>query len=187
MRRLHGVLVGTWLLFAATPVSSAAQSAGVVQRREVARERREAAQDDQEGPTLADRRRAERALRTALARTVRQRLNLTDVQATQLVEVNRRFAGERLQLAGEEMQIRRDLRFAVASGDSSRSSDTARLLDSLLGIQRRHVDVRQREQTALSEFLTPEQRARYIGMMEQLRRRIQVRTDSVRRRGRRPE
>ena len=33
---------------------------------------------------------------------------------------------------------------------------------------------------ALSEFLTPEQRARYIAMMEQLRRRIQQRADSAR-------
>jgi Spy/CpxP family protein refolding chaperone len=50
----------------------------------------------------------------------------------------------------------------------------------LLDVQRQRLELQQKEQTELSEFLTPEQRARYIGMMEQLRRRIQARADSAR-------
>jgi Spy/CpxP family protein refolding chaperone len=78
------------------------------------------------------------------------------------------------------LRIRRDLRQAIAIGESARSPETGRLLDGLLDVQRQRLELQQKEQTELSEFLTPEQRARYIGMMEQLRRRIQARADSAR-------
>ncbi len=136
---------------------------------------------------LAERVRVENQLRQALGRAVRQRLNLNDQQATRLMDVNRKFSDDRLRLARDEIRIRRELRQSVASGDSSRSPGTARLLDELLDAQRQRLDLQQKEQTALSEFLTPEQRVRYIGMMEQLRRRIQARADSVRTAGDPPE
>ncbi len=182
MRR-HGAWLGAALLVLSLAPALQAQPGSPRERREARRERMlEAPAPLQQGEqSPAERQRAERALRTALARTVRDRLNLTDQQAARLAEVNGRFAGERLQLAREEMRIRRELRLSIAAGDTSRSGATARLLDSLLEIQRQHLDLQQREQGALSEFLTPEQRARYIGMMEQLRRRIQVRADSARR------
>jgi hypothetical protein len=159
--------------------------------REAIRARREArraaaaAQQGADDPVrnrqaLAERLRAEQALRQALARAVRQRLNLSDDQTTKLMDVNRRFGDERLNLARNEIRIRRELRQSIAGGDSARSPATARLLDELFDSQRQRLDLQQKEQAALSEFLTPEQRARYIGMMEQLRRRIQARADSVR-------
>ncbi|MES3033011.1 MAG: hypothetical protein V4813_03325 [Gemmatimonadota bacterium] len=157
--------------------------------REAARARRDARREavlqgaDQPGrnnAAMAERVRVENTLREALARAVRQRLNLTDPQATRLMEVNRRFSEDRIKLARDEMRIRRDLRQSIAGGDSSRSPETARLLDDLLDTQRQRLELQQKEQAALSEFLTPEQRARYIAMMEQLRRRIQARADSIR-------
>lgn len=124
---------------------------------------------------IAERLRVENQLRLALAKAVRERLHLTDQQATRLMEVNRRFSDDRLIVARDEMRLRRELRLAVASGDQARSPETARLLDGLLELQRRRLDVQEKEQEELSVFLTPEQRARYIAMMEQLRRRIQAR------------
>ncbi len=153
--------------------------------REAARARRDARREavaDQPPRTgaLAERERLEGALRIALARAVRERLSLSDQQATRLMEVNRRFGDDRLRLTRDELRIRRDLRQAIATGDSARSPETGRLLDGLLDVQRQRLELQQKEQTELSEFLTPEQRARYIGMMEQLRRRIQARADSAR-------
>lgn len=149
-------------------------------RREAAAAARQDGDDQRGNGSLAQRMQAEGALRQALARAVRQRLNLSDDQANKLMDVNRRFGDERINLARNELRIRRDLRQSIATGDSSRSPATARLLDELLDVQRQRLEMQQKEQQALSEFLTPEQRARYIGMMDQLRRRIQARADSAR-------
>jgi hypothetical protein len=194
MRTIHRMLLLAAVVSLA-PLHLAAQEAGSA--REAIRARRDArraAMAEQSGDeqvrnnkALAERLRVENQLRQALARAVRERLNLTDQQATRLMDVNRRFSEDRLKLARDEVRIRRDLRQSVASGDSSRSPATARLLDELLDAQRQRLDLQQKEQAALSEFLTPEQRVRYIGMMEQLRRRIQQRADSVRGAGAPPE
>ena len=163
-----------------------AQREAIRARRQERREARAAqnpenAQNpDERNKAFAERLRVESALREALAQAVRQRLSLNDAQATRLMDVNRKFGEDRLRIARDEIRIRRDLRLSLNQRDSSRSPETARLLDELLDTQRQRLDVQQREQTALSEFLTPEQRARYIAMMEQLRRRIQQRADSAR-------
>ena len=167
------------------PSFAAAQDAATT--REAIRARRQARRDaraeqnpEERSKAFAERQRVENALREALAQAVRQRLNLSDPQATRLMDVNRKFSEDRLRIVREEIRIRRDLRLSLDGRDSSRSPETARLLDDLLDTQRQRLDLQQREQTALSEFLTPEQRARYIAMMEQLRRRIQQRADSAR-------
>lgn len=169
----------------ALPSLAAAQDNGTVReqlraRRQARREARAEQNPDDRNKALAERQRVENTLREALAQAVRQRLNLNDQQATRLMEVNRRFSEDRIRVARDEIRIRRDLRLSLNGRDSSRSPETGRLLDELLDTQRQRLDVQQREQAALSEFLTPEQRARYIGMMEQLRRRIQQRADSAR-------
>lgn len=186
----HRMRTGLYTLALLAGLPMLAQGQGGGEAREAARARREARREamiqqnaDQPGrnnPAMAERLRLEGALRAALGRAVRERLNLTEPQSARLMEVNRRFSEDRMTLARDEMRIRRDLRFSIASGDSSRSPETARLLDDLLDTQRQRLELQQKEQAALSEFLTPEQRARYIAMMEQLRRRIQARADSIR-------
>ncbi len=195
MTRTTRVTLALVALLACDASALTAQDAGAA--REAARARRDARRaamadqgdDEQVRNTraLGERLRLENQLRQALARAVRQRLNLNDQQATRLMDVNRQFSEDRLKLARDEVRIRRELRQSVASGDSSRSPATARLLDELLDAQRQRLDLQQKEQAALSEFLTPEQRVRYIGMMEQLRRRIQARADSMRGAGDPPE
>ena len=175
------------LLVLAPPLMLRAQDATAA--REAARARRDARRDARVGNgdlqertagAPGERERLEGTLREALAGAVRTRLNLNDRQASRLMEVNRKFGDDRLRLSRGEVRIRRDLRLAIATGDSTRSPETARLLDDLLDVQRQRLELHQKEQGELSEFLTPEQRARYIGMMEQLRRRIQARADSLR-------
>jgi hypothetical protein len=181
------------LLCVAAPLAGAQDAAAAAaraearaaRRDEARRERMSAAQPgiaDQGGPNQAmvDRTRIEGALREALAQAVRQRLNLNDDQTTKLIDVNRRFSEDRLRLARDEIRVRRELRQSVNAGAAANSQGTARLLDQLLETQQQRVNLQQKEQTELSVFLTPEQRARYIAMMEQLRRRIQLRADSAR-------
>lgn len=189
MRRLSTcVLTGAAIALLGLPAIAQAQDGSAT--REALRLRREARREllQQQGDemqvknnaALAERLRLEASLRQTLARTVRQRLNLSDDQAMRLMDVNRKFSEDRLRLARDEMRIRRELRLAISGGDSARSPATGRLLDELLEAQRQRLDLQAKEQTELSDFLTPEQRARYIGLMEQLRRRIQTRADSAR-------
>jgi len=184
MRRL----VLTVACFGCVPMALQAQDAGAA--REAARLRRDARreagtsqtaeQERRRNGSMAERERVEGTLRAALARAVRERLNLNDQQASRLMDVNRRFGEDRIRLTRDELRLRRDLRQSIADRDSSRAPETARLLDDLLEVQRQRLELQQKEQSQLSEFLTPEQRARYIAMMDQLRRRIQTRADSGR-------
>ena len=180
------VLIATLLLGTS---SGLAQAQSGDRDREAMRARREARREALDRPdprrtaSADERMRAENRLRASLAQAVRRRLNLTDEQTARLVDVNRRFSDERTAVIRNELHIRRELRSSIAGGDTTRSATTARLLDELLAVQRQRLDLQQREQEALSEFLTPEQRARFIGMMEQLRRRIESRSDSTRRGG----
>ncbi|MBC7843566.1 MAG: hypothetical protein H7099_14695 [Gemmatimonadaceae bacterium] len=183
-----------WTMLLAAVVPSVIMAQDATTARERIRARREARRDanaaqspDERNRALAERQRVENALREALAQAVKQRLNLNDQQASRLMDVNRRFSEDRIRIARDEIRIRRELRQSINGRDSSRSPETARLLDELLDAQRQRLDLQQKEQTALSEFLTPEQRARYIAMMEQLRRRIQLRADSARSSGDPPD
>jgi Spy/CpxP family protein refolding chaperone len=142
-------------------------------RQAQASERAAAGQD--EADPVARRALLESRLREALGQVVRRRLNLDDAQTTRLMGVNQRFNDERMRLFRDEVRIRRDLRRAVAAGGGDNSPQTAQLLDQLLDIQRQRVETQQKEQQALAEFLTPEQRARYLSMMDELRRRVQSR------------
>lgn len=196
-RRSISLLCAAIALLSVSPARLAAQDAATTNAREAIRARREArrAQADERpdqdpartGNASAERVRIENALRQALARAVRERLSLNDVQATRLMDVNRRFSDERIKLARDEMRIRRELRQSIASGDSTRSPGTGRLLNELLAAQRQRLELQQKEQDELSQFLTPEQRVKYLSMMEQLRRRIQQRVDSGRPTGAAPE
>ncbi len=170
------------------------QAQEAVTAREAIRARRDARREaaaqqtpDQRNTALAERQRVETSLRAALAQAVKQRLNLNDQQAARLMDVNRKFGEDRIKIVRDEIRIRRELRQAISGGDSTHSPATARLLDDLLDAQRQRLELQQKEQNALSEFLTPEQRARYLAMMEQLRRRIQLRADSARAAGDPPD
>ena len=125
------------------------------------------AQQGQGEPALA------RQFRQRLAEVVRRRLNLNDAQMRQLGEVNDRFERERMRLLRDERQMRQTLRAEVLAGDSADQSKVAALLDRALDIQRQRLDLVRREQRELSVFLTPVQRAMYVGIQDDLRRRLE--------------
>ena len=111
--------------------------------------------------------------RQRLAEVVRRRLNLNDSQMRQLGQVNDRFERDRVRLLREERQVRQALRAEVLAGDSANQQKVADLLDRALRIQRDRLDLTEREQRELATFMTPTQRAKYFGIQDELRRRME--------------
>ena len=127
----------------------------------------------------------ERQFRERLAEIVRRRLNLDEGQMRQLGQVNDRFERERMLLLRDERQVRQSLRAEVLLGDSANQPRVADLLDQALTIQKRRLDLTAREQQDLAGFLTPVQRAKYFGIQDELRRRIEDRLQGRQERQRR--
>jgi hypothetical protein len=115
----------------------------------------------------------ERQFRERFAEVVKRRLNLDDTQMQQLGRVNDRFEGERMMLLRNERRTRQALRAEVLAGDSADQKKVAGLLDELLTIQRRRLDLTESEQRELSAFMTPTQRAKYFGIQDELRQRLE--------------
>jgi predicted ATPase with chaperone activity len=115
----------------------------------------------------------EQRFRQRMGAIVRERLALTDAQAQQLGDVSRRFEQERRTLAIRERALRLQLRDELQAGEAANQERVGRALDRMLELQRTRIDLLQREQAELSRFLTPVQRARYVALQEQLRRRIE--------------
>ena len=140
------------------------------------------------GPDSAPSRREilEQRVRQRMAVVVKQRLGLNDDQMRRLGEVNRDIEGQRRQLNEQERDLRVGLRGELVRGDSASQDRVARFVDQLIDVQRRRIDLLSREQRALSAFMTPVQRAQYLGIQDQLRRRMEEMRGRPRRGQRRP-
>ncbi len=115
----------------------------------------------------------ERQFRERFAEVVRRRLNLDDTQMQQLGRVNDRFERDRMMLLRDERRARQALRAEVLAGDSADQKRVAGLLDGLLTIQRRRLDLTESEQRELATFMTPTQRAKYFAIQDELRQRLE--------------
>jgi protein CpxP len=90
---------------------------------------------------------------------------------SRLQAVNQQFEGQRVALLAEERQARQALRDELASSTPNQQK-VATLLDQLMGLSRRRLDVIASEQRELAKFVTPVQRAKYLGLQNQLRQRM---------------
>jgi Spy/CpxP family protein refolding chaperone len=120
----------------------------------------------------SDRGRLEERFRQRLASVMRERLALNDDQMRKLGEVNRRFEGERRTLLREELDVRREMRRALHPDSTAADAVVEDLLDRSIRVERRRLELFEQEQRELRQFLTPVQRAKYVGMQEQLRRQM---------------
>ena len=129
----------------------------------------------QQRDSAMTRRRAvlEGQVRQRIAVMVKERLQLTDAQAQQLQETDSRLEQRRRELMQREQRLRRDLRQQLAPGVAADQQRVASLLDQIMAVHRERVTLIEQEQRELARFLTPVQRAKYLGLQNELRSRIE--------------
>jgi hypothetical protein len=114
----------------------------------------------------------EQRVRARLAQEVRTRLALDDEQMRRLGETNQRYEERRRELLQQERVLRAGLREAMQA-QAPNEQRVGRLLDDLIGIQRKRLDLVEQEQRDLAAFMTPTQRAKYLVLQDQVRRRME--------------
>ena len=136
----------------------------------------------QGGAGRMNRQQLEQNFRARLANLLKTQLALTDDQMRQLSDVNQRFDRQRRDMLRREMMTRQALRGEVMKQDSADAGRIEQLLTEQFKIERERIDLTEAEQRELGKFLTPVQRAKYLGVQEQIRREM----DQLRGRGRPP-
>ena len=124
-------------------------------------------------PTQGNRAALEQQFRERTARLTKQRLGLTDAQLDKLEKTNARFAPQLRQLGVQERDIRQQLRQEMMAGNSANQQRVSDLLDGAIRIQKQRIGIVEAEQKELAGFLTPVQRARYIALQTQFRKRAE--------------
>ena len=114
----------------------------------------------------------EQQFRERVAKLAQQRIGLSDAQMTQLEQSNSRFAPQLNQVAEQERETRRQLRMEMTA-PSPNQQHVGQLLDQALQLQKQRIAIVEQEQRDLARFMTPVQRARYIALQQQFRRRAQ--------------
>ena len=112
--------------------------------------------------------------RQRLGEFVKRQLGLTDEQYQKLQTVDQKYASQRFTLMQQEREIRITIRDEVLRGDSADQKRVARLLDEMMKVQSTRLQILQNEQKELAGFLTPVQRAKYLGIQEQIKKRLQA-------------
>ena len=112
-------------------------------------------------------------VRQRLAVVVRQRLNLNDEQMRQLTAVNATYEARRRALMMQERDSRIVVRAEVQRGQFADQQRVETALSELFRTQHARLDLAEQEQRDLAKFLKPSQRAGYLVLQEQLRRRVE--------------
>lgn len=124
-------------------------------------------------PDSAGRARLERELRRGFARAVRNRVGLSEEQMARLVPITQRYEQQRRQLQMEERDARVALRTAMRDDATADASQIDALLRKLVDVQQRRAHILGAEQVELATIMTPLQRARYMALQDQIRRRLE--------------
>ncbi|MFN2635938.1 MAG: hypothetical protein ABR585_02790 [Gemmatimonadaceae bacterium] len=114
----------------------------------------------------------EQQFRERAGKLAQQRLGLSDEQMAKLHQSNARFGPQLNQLAAQERETRRQLRaeMIAVQPNQQKISD---LIDASFRIQHQRLSVVESEQKDLATFMTPAQRAGYIALQAQFRKRAQ--------------
>lgn len=113
------------------------------------------------------------ALQQRVLEVVQRTLGASDDQMRQLVEVNKRYEGERRALNQKDREARQTIRAEVLRDSLADQNKVASMLDALVDVQRQRLDVFGREQRDLARFLSPVQRAKYATLQEGLRKKVE--------------
>jgi periplasmic protein CpxP/Spy len=115
----------------------------------------------------------EQQFRAQSAKLAQQKLGLTDAQLAQLEQTNARFAPQMNQLVTQERDTRGQLRVEMTRGSQANQQRVSDLLDNSIKLQKQRIALVEAEQKDLARFLTPTQRAGYIALQAQFRKRAQ--------------
>ena len=124
------------------------------------------AADDAQRPAV-------QALQRRVYVVVQRTLSATNDQMRQLGEVNHRYQEQRRELNQKDRQARQTIRAEVLRDSSANEELVSQMLDQLVEVQRRRLEIFTREQHDLAKFLTPVQRAKYATLQEGLRRKVE--------------
>ena len=111
-------------------------------------------------------------VRQRLAAVVKQRLELTDDQMRQLSAVNATYESRRRSLMTDERKARVTVRGELQRGKQADQKRVEGALADLFRIQHARIDLAEQEQRDLAKFMQPSQRAGYLALQEQVRRRV---------------
>ena len=123
--------------------------------------------------TKANRPALEQQFRERVAKLTQDRVGLTDGQMAQLEQSNAKFAPQLTQVAAQERETRRQLRQEMTATGQPNQQKVSDLLDASIRLQKQRISIVESEQRELARFMTPVQRARYIALQQQFRRRAQ--------------
>lgn len=155
-------------------VSLIAPAEGRSQSRTMVIDQREGQPREGQRPlTTARRDSLETLVRARMAQVLQRQLALTDEQSRRLSVLSQRLEPRRRALVAEERAVRTALRAQIAAGDSARDAELSSLLNRMVEVQRARVLLLETEQQELTAFLTPLQRAKYLGIEEQMRLRAE--------------
>ena len=121
----------------------------------------------------ASRARLEGEIRRNFARVVRNRVGLDDVQMAKLGPISQRYEQQRRQLQIEERETRVSLRQMLRDESTADTAQVSKMLRTLVELQQRRSHVLAAEQIELATIMSPIQRAKYMAMQEQIRRRLE--------------
>jgi sulfite reductase alpha subunit-like flavoprotein len=119
------------------------------------------------------RRAVEQQIRQRLWQVTKRRLALSDDQMTKLEQVTQRFDQRRRQLGQQEKTHRQALRSEILADSAANQATIASSLEQLQQIQRQRLDLQVEEQKEFAMFMTPLQRARFMALQEEFRKRMQ--------------
>lgn len=114
----------------------------------------------------------EQQLRRGFWRIAKTRIGLSDDQMGRLESATGRFDARRRTLLQDERVTRAALRREMLADSAANGDRITTALDRLLDIQRQRLDVMAEEQREIASFMTPLQRAKYVALHEQVRRRV---------------
>lgn len=114
----------------------------------------------------------EQRVRERVATVVQSRLRLSDDQMRKLRDVNAKYESRRRTLFADEREARVTLRTQLQRGNAGDQTAISSAIDKMLKTQRARLDIAEQEQRDLSAFMTPAQRAGYLALQEQIRRRV---------------
>jgi Spy/CpxP family protein refolding chaperone len=113
-------------------------------------------------------------VRRNFARAVRERVGLSDDQMLKLGPITRKFEDQRRQTQRDERDARTKLQGLVMVGAEGDSVRIREFISQLTEVRRRRLQIDEAEQKELAGMMTPLQLAKFLGIQEQVRRRLEA-------------